>query len=242
MGGETGNGMDSIKAKARRAGLLYFVFSIAAVFGEFFVPALVVPGDAAATARNIGAVELTYRFGILTGLVTNPLFLLVVLSLYDLLKDVDVRHASLMVVLVSVGVTVSLANLVIQSAPLILLSGAGYLSAFTKPQLDALAMGCLRLHANGVTLTTVFWGLWFFPFGILVVKSRFLPRVLGFLLMAAGFAYLTTTITIMILPAYGQVVSQVMVPLYFGELPIVLWLLIKGAKVGEPEALPSAAR
>jgi hypothetical protein len=242
VGEEAGDCMDSMKTKARRAGLLYLVFSIAAVFGEFFVPSLIVSGDATATARNIGAAEFTYRFGILTGLVTNILFLLVVLSLYDLLKDVAVKPARLMVALVAVGVTVSLANLIVRFAPLVLLSGAGYLSAFTKPQLDALAIGCLRLHANGVTFTTVFWGLWLFPFGVLVVKSGFLPRILGFLLMVAGFAYVATSITTLILPAYRQVVSQVMMPLYFGELPIVFWLLIKGANVREPKALPSPVR
>jgi hypothetical protein len=142
-----------------------------AICGEFFFPAFVVTGDATATARNITAGEPAYRIAILTGLVTNVLFLFVVLSLYDLLKDADRKHARLMVILVSVGVALSLANMINKFAPLILLSGADYLSVFAKPQLDALALGFLRLHGNGVAVATVFWGLWLFPFRILVLQS-----------------------------------------------------------------------
>jgi hypothetical protein len=228
--------MNSIKATARRAGVLYLLFSLAAISGEFFFPAFMVPGDATATARNIGAAELTYRIGILSGLVTNVLFIFVVLSLYDLLKDVERNHARLMVLLVSVGVAITLANLINKIAPLILLSGADYLSVFTKPQLDALALGYLKLHSSGVTVATAFWGLWLFPFGILVVKSGFLPRVLGVLLMVAGFAYLISSVTTIVFPAYWHLVSQVMMPLYFGEVPIIFWLLIKGAKIPEHAA------
>ena len=223
--------MNSTKATARQAGVLYFLFAIVAIFGEFFFPAFIVPGDATATARNITSAELTYRIGILTGFATHIIFIFLVVSLYNLLKDIDKRHAMLMVLMVSIGVAIALANLLHRFAPLVLLSGADYLSVFNKPQLDALALGFLRLHSNGVTVTTAFWGLWLFPFGILVIKSGFFPRILGILLMVAGFAYLTSSVTSIVLPAYRQVVSQVMMPLYFGEVPIIFWLLIKGAKL-----------
>ncbi len=223
--------MNSTKAAAHRAGVLYFLFMIVAIYGEFFFPAFMVPGDAAATARNITAAELTYRIGILAGFVTLIIFTFLVVSLYNLLKDVDKRHAMLMVLLVSIGVAIALANLLNKFAPLVLLSGADYLSVFTKPQLDALALGFLRLHSNGVIVATAFWGLWLFPFGLLVIKSDFFPRILGLLLMVAGFAYLTSSVTSIVLPSYRHVVSQVMMPLYFGEVPIIFWLLIKGAKV-----------
>jgi hypothetical protein len=231
--------MNSTKAAARRAGVLYFLFAIVAIIGQFFLPALVVPGDAAATARNIAFGELTFRLGILIGFVTHLIFIFLVVSLYSLLKDVDRRQALLMVLLVSIGVAIALANLLHKFAVLVLLSGADYLSVFTKPQLDALALGFLRLHSNGVTVSTVFWGLWLFPFGILVIKSRFFPRILGILLMVAGFAYLTSSLTSIAAPAYRSIVSQFMMPLYSGEVPIIFWLLIKGAKVPQPEARSS---
>ncbi len=135
----------------------------------------------------------------------------------------------------SIGVALALANLLNEIAPLILLSGADYLSVFTKPQLDALALGFLRLNGSGESVVMAFWGLWLFPFGILVIKSGFFPRILGILLMVAGFAYIISRFTSILLPAYRHVVFQVMMPLSFGEVPIILWLLIKGAKVPLPQ-------
>jgi len=224
--------MNSIKAKARRAGALYLLLAIVGSFNLMYMSgAFIVPDDATATARNITAAELTYRIGILTDFVSLLLFLFLVVSLYNLLKGVDKWHAMLMVLLVSVSVAIGLANLLNKIAPLILLSGADYLSVFTRPQRDALALGFLSLNSNGDTVDTVFWGLWLFPFGILVIKSGFFPRVLGILLMVAGFAYLTSSVTSIVLPAYSHVVSQAMMPLYFGGLPMIFWLLIKGAKV-----------
>ncbi len=223
--------MNSTKRTAHRAGLLYFLFMIMAIFGEFFFPAFVVPGDAAATARKITDAELTYRLGILTGLLTLVIFIFLVVSLHKLLRDVDGNLALLMVLFVSIGVAIALANLLNKFAPLVLLSGANYWSVFTKPQLDALALGFLRFHSSGVAVSTAFWGLWLFPFGILVIRSGFLPRILGILLLVAGSAYVINSITSVALPGYRNVVSRIMMPLYLGEVPIIFWLLIKGARV-----------
>jgi len=115
------------------------------------------------------------------------------------------------------------------------LSGADYLSVFTKPQLDALAMGILSLNSSGNTIDTAFWGLWLFPFGVLVIKSGFFPRVLGIFLMVAGFGLLTSSVTSIVFPAYEHAVSEAVMPLGLGEFPIIFWLLIKGAEVPQPQ-------
>lgn len=137
----------------------------------------------------------------------------------------------LMVLLVTVGVSVAFANMLNKFAPLVLLSGADYVSVFTKPELDALTLGFLRFHSGGAILAMAFWGLWLFPFGVLVIKSGFFPRVLGVLLLVAGLAYMINSVTSLVMPDHGQVVSRIMMPLYFAEVPIIFWLLIKGAKV-----------
>jgi len=223
------------KTIARRAGALYFLFMIVAIYGEFFFPKFMVPGDPTATASKIAAADLTYRIGILIGFGTHVIFIFLVVSLYRLLQDVDKSHAMLMVVLVAIGVAVALGNMLNRFAPLILLDGANYMTAFTKPQLDALALSSLRFRSSGAAVPMAFWGLWLFPFGILVVRSGFLPRILGMLLIVAGFAYLVTSAVSIALPDYRRVVSQYMMPFYFGEVPIIFWLLIKGAKVPQLE-------
>jgi hypothetical protein len=232
--------MNSIKATARQAGVLYLLLGTSA-FNIVYVPAaFIVPGDATATARNITAAELTYRIGILSGLVSSIIFIFLVLSLYNLLKDVDRKHARLMVILGSVGAAIGLANLLNQIAPLILLSGTDFLSVFTKPQLDALALGFLKLRRNGTLIEMAFWGLWLFPFGILVIKSGFFPKLLGVLLIVGCFAYLTVSFTSIVLPAHSQIVSLVALPFYtIGELSMIIWLLVKGANVQPLEARSS---
>lgn len=234
--------MDSIKATAHRVGALYFLFLIVGLVDMFGFSHFIVPGDATATARNIIAAEATYRIGILTDFVTLLIFIFLVVSLYKLLKGVDQWHAMLMVVLVSVGVTIGLANLLNKLTPLILLSGANYLSVFTKPQLDALALSFLNSNNNGNNIAGAFWGLWLFPFGILVIKSGFFPRILGILLMVGGFAYLTTSVTSIVFPAYEHLVSQVAMPFNLGEFAMIFWLLIKGAKVPQPQVGSSHVR
>src|SRR5437773_151550 len=116
--------------------------------------------------------------------------------------------------------------------------GADFLSVFDKPQRDALAMLFLRLHHGGVVANEIFWGLWLFPFGLLVYRSRFLPRVLGVWLIINCFAYLAVSFTGLLWPQYEARVFNSAFPAMLGELAIMLWLLIKGAK---PQPLGAAA-
>jgi hypothetical protein len=132
---------------------------------------------------------------------------------------------------VCVGVAVALANMLNRFAPLQFLSGAEYMAVFTKPQLDALALASLRLRAAAAAVPLAFWGLWLFPFGVLVIKSRFLPRTLGVLLLIAGVGYTVSSAAFIVMPAQRQVVSRFLMPLYFGEVPIIFWLLLRGVKL-----------
>ena len=87
----------------------------------------------------------------------------------------------------------------------------------------------------------IFWGLWLFPFGILVIRSRFIPRFLGYLLFLAALGYLASSLTFLLLPAYGPVVDTFATKLTLCELPIILWLLIWGAKDQHYQAPDPAA-
>ena len=223
--------MNSTKKRARVAGLLYVLMSIPAGFSLLYVPSvLIVPGDATATANKIQASELLFRIGIVGELIGATGFIFVALALYRLFKGVDKTQASLMVTLFVVSVPISFLNVLNQIAALTLLSGASFLSVFDPRQLNALVMVFLSLHNHGILLAQVFWGLWLVPFGVLVFRSGFLPRILGVLLIIACFGYLAGSFAHILLPVYGQIVSRFAMVLTLGELPIMLWLLIKGAK------------
>jgi hypothetical protein len=224
-------GMNSTKKAARVAGLLYLLASIPGAFCLIYVPShFIVSGDAAATASKIVASEFVFRLGIVSELASFTGFIFVVRALYRLLCGVNKAHASLMVTLMLVSIPISLLNVLNEIAALTLIRGAGFLSAFDKPQQDALAMMFLELHFQGFMVAQVFWGLWLIPFGVLVFKSGFLPRILGVLLIIACFGYLANSLVAFGVLPFADLVSRVVGRLTICELPIILWLLIIGAK------------
>lgn len=233
--------MNSTKKQARIAGLWYLLLGITAPIGLLYVPGkLIVAGDAAATAEHLRTSGWLLRIGIGSELFHQAVCIFLVLALYRLFKAVNEQHASLMVILGAlVSVPIMFLNVLNEIAALILVSGANFLSVFEKPQLDALAYLFLRLHSQGIIVASIFWGLWLFPFGILIIRSGFIPRVLGYLLFIAGSAYLASSFTSLILPLYRHLVDQVALILELGELPIMFWLLIWGAKVRPLHKQPS---
>jgi hypothetical protein len=227
-------GADPTRKTARAAGLWYLLVAVTGAFGITIVPlTLVVRGDATATADRIRSSESLLRLGIASELIASVSFIFLVLALHRLFKGVNRERASLMVTLVLISVPISFLNVLSSIAALVLVSGPDYLSAvFDGRQLDALAMLFLGLHSQGnVVVAAIFWGLWLLPLGALVIGSGFAPRALGVLLILAGLAYPAVSFTALLLPQYGQLVSLVALPFEAaGELPMIAWLLITGAR------------
>jgi hypothetical protein len=121
---------------------------------------------------------------------------------------------------------------------LMVVRGTDFLSVFDKPQRDALAMLFLNLREHQNTAAEILWGLWLFPLAMLVYRSRFLPRFLGVWLVINGFAYVILSFTGLLLPRYQDKVFTYSQPALFGEIAIMLWLVIKGAR---PPAMDVAA-
>lgn len=223
--------MTSTKNPGRVAGFVYMLL-LAAPLRLIYIPTkLFVTGNATATAGNIAAHESLFRLGIVSDLFTGTMAIFVVLTFYRLLKGVDQLHAVLMVILGGLMVTpIYFLNVLNDAAALMLVRGAEFLSVFEKPQRDALAMLFLRLHHQGVLANEIFWGLWLFPLGILVFRSRFLPRFLGVWLIINGFAYVILSLTGFLSPDHEDVVSKIAFPAQLGEPALMLWLVIKGGK------------
>jgi Domain of unknown function (DUF4386) len=217
---------------ARIAGAIYLSMIITGPFSLIYVPSkLIVRGNAAATADNILAHETMFRLSILADLVGQVIFICLAIALYRLLSGVNKIWAALMVALVLVSAAVGFVNTLNDIAALILFRGADFLAVFDKPQRDALGMLFIRLHSQGILIDEMFWGLWLFPFGLLVYRSGFLPRFIGVWLMINCFGYVVLSVTALFFPAYYEAAFKMAQPVLFGELAIMLWLLIKGAKV-----------
>lgn len=227
---------------ARVAGAVYLSLSLTAPFSLLYVTGrLIVRGDAAITANNVLAHEMLFRLGVAADLLTSVIFICVGVALYRLLGGVNRDWGRLMISLVMVSSAVGFLNALNNLAALTLFRGADFLGAFEKPQRDALGMLFVRLHAEGVFGNEMLWGLWLFPFGLLVFRSGFLPRALGVWLILNCFAYLALSLTALLFPLYNDVAFRIATPVLFGEVAIQLWLLIKGAKVPPPAVVAASA-
>jgi Domain of unknown function (DUF4386) len=228
----------TVKA-ARVAGAIYLSLVLIGPFALIYVPSkLIVRGDATATAANIVAHEMLFRFGIVADLIATVIFICLGIALYRLLSGVNKTQGWLMVSFVLVSAAIAFMNSVNSLAALILFKGADFLSTFSKVQLESLGMLFIRLHGQGIAVNEIFWGLWLLPFGILVYQSRFLPRILGAWLVLNCFAYVAISLTSLLAPQYNDLVGRITFPILFGEMAIMLWLLIMGANV---KRLPAAA-
>ena len=225
--------MDSNKKTARIAGLLYLTVVLTGIFHLMYVPSrLIVWDNASVTFNNILESESLFRLGIVAGIVCYTTFLILPFVLYKLLHQVHKTIAIGMVILAVISVPISLINLLNKVNVLTLIGKAQYLQAIGTDELQAQVLLYLDFYNNGMKIASLFWGLWLLPFGYLVFKSGFLPKLLGIFLMAGCFGYLTNFIGGFLIPNYGDlgISRMISLPASIGEIGICLWLLIIGVR------------
>ena len=223
--------MNSMSRNARISGILYLAIILLGPIRLLFIPnALIVSGNGAETVHNIATHEALFRFGIYADILIGAIEGVLVFSLYRLLGAVNRTWAVLMLVWGLADVPPYILNTLNDFGALTSATGASFLTAFDQPQREAITMLFLKIHQYGIIVNEVFWGLWLIPFGLLVYKSGILPRLLGVWLIVNGFAYVSQNITGVVFPQFLDLAETVSVPLQFGEIAIMLWLIIMGAK------------
>jgi len=233
--------MNSSKKTARMAGFLYLAHFVTFFLAENGVhPTAVGSTDVAATAHNIVASEWLFRIGFVSFLLTAVFFLLSAWALYVLLKPVNKDLALLFVLLNLGGVAIWFMSQLGEFAALLVLSGAEYLQVFQADQLQALAMLFLNLFQNGFMIAQLLLNLWLFPLGYLVLKSSFLPRILGILLIIDGFAMLTWFFQFFFFPGYEVISTLCLAEGFIAEGALCLWLIIKGVKDQKPALIAAS--
>ena len=226
----------------RVAGLWYLLLVVIGPLRLIYIPSkLFVDGNATATVSNIAAHQWLFRVGIVGDLVCGVILIFLVMAFYRLFKGVD-QHLAMLVVIFG-GVMPALiifVGVVSDAAALMVARGGDFLSAFDKPQRDALAMLFLRLRDHQNTAAEILWGVWLLPLAVLVYRSRFLPRFLGVWLALGGLAYVILSLTGELVPQYQDKVFTYAQPAFFGELALMLWLVIRGARppADTPGSLP----
>lgn len=203
---------------AKVAGAVYLLYFVAAIMGSVIIPA---------SPSGIVAHEAQFRVGFATNLVAIGLYVAVTALLYNLFKDVDRRVARLAAFLSLVGCTIQAVASVFQMVPLINVAGATHSSAFRATQLEALAQTFLDLNAQANQIAILLFGAFDVAIGYLIVRSTFLPRGLGLLMLAAGAGWLTFLAP----PLVRDMRTPIEVLGFLAELSLMLWLLVRGVNV-----------
>jgi hypothetical protein len=221
----------SPRFKAGLAGFFWLMTIITGVFAMLAAGSLVVFGDAAATAKNLLANETQFRTGISADLVATVCYVAATVLVYELLKAVNGTVSLLAAFFSLLGCAMGALGVVLRIAPLVVLGNSQYLNVFAAEQQQAVAYLFLRLYGQSSSVSFVFFGLHCFLIGCLILRSTFLPRLIGVLMVCAGIGWLTQGFTNLLSPALGHSIANfMMLPGFLGEASLTLWLLFMGVK------------
>jgi hypothetical protein len=213
---------------ARMTGVLYLLVILAGVLSEIIVQNfIIVPGDIAATVNHITAYEWLFRLGFVISLTRFVVSILMVLGLYKLLRPVSKDWSLVMVAFALVSISIGMVSLLFQYAAPLLLSSSGYATLFAADQWHAQVQFFINMQMLGDKASQIL-ALWLLPLGYLIVKSGFLPKILGILMVMAGLGYVTDFLLFFLLPNLHWQVAGLA---FLAELPFPLWLLVKGVDV-----------
>ena len=217
---------------ARVAGFIYLFAMALGIFSQVFVLGrILVPGDAAATANNLLASEGLFRLGIAIDVITFVSDVVIAWALYELLKSVDQALALLGAFLRIADGAILAVTTFNGLITLHLLSGVAYLHAFDASQLQSLARLFVSARGVGFDVGFVFLGLGSTVFAYLLYKSRYVPRALAGWGIFASLALAIGSLAVILFPWFAANASMIyMVPMFFYEVPLGVWFLIKGVR------------
>src|SRR6266545_2927680 len=226
-----------MERQARIAGLCYLMVIAGGLFAEGLVlGSLVVPGDAAATARAVAADEALWRWGVAVHLLYLIPAVLVNVIVCGLFKPVGPTLARLALVFSLAGVTVEAASLLQLYVPLAMVE-EGALAALGQGQRQAVSYLAISLYSTGFGFALLFFAGFCVLVGVLILRSLLVPGVLGAMMIVAGICYVVNTLALILSPALSdRLVPGILLPILLAELSLALWLVVKGVKVEAPEA------
>ena len=217
--------MNSTKKNARIAGLMFLLMVVSGLFAELFFRQKLFTADAAETTNRILENTLLFRAGILSDIVMSLSYLLTALVLYQLLRTVDENKARLMVLFAAAGCVILLVNVMNEYMPLIYANTTA--GALTAPQLSELSRLSFSAYNNGYMIGQVFFALWVLPLGQLVCRSKFIPKVFGYLFLVEAVCGLLSVVAHFLLGS--ETISTILLlPGTVAEFAFLLWLLIRG--------------
>jgi hypothetical protein len=226
--------MNSIQNTGRLAGIFWLLATVAGGASLIYLrSSVLLPADAAATATSISGAELGFRASVVSGLVSQVFWFLLGLTLFQLFRDVNRWLATALLAAAMLTVGIAVVNTLNQFGALFILSRPEFLQVFSPEQQNAIALYLLRLaNSTGQALVELFWVPFYLSFGLLVLRSGYLPRVFGILLALMGIGFGLNILQKFLFPQfYPAVFTQLaMLGGAVGGISTILWLLIRGAK------------
>lgn len=224
-----------IQRLARATGLLYLALAVLGMFSAMVLESLVVPGDAQATADSILGARWLFGSSLVTWLAVVVADVAIAVTFYLLLRPVSHTRSLLAAAFRLVYAAVLAAVLLNLFEAFGLLTGAQGAAGLGEQQRQAMALAALDTFSAGFLLALVLFGVHLLMLGSLLYRSRYVPRVLGVLLVAAGVGYIADSLAGLLLADHGGLVSAVLlVPAVLGELGLTAWLLLRGVRVPRP--------
>jgi hypothetical protein len=224
----------SVQSYARVTGVLLALSMVFGFLGEWYIPGRFMSQDAAATAQKIVSEMLLYRFGFAAYLVEAICDIALSLLFYVLLRPVNKPTALAAAFFGLVSTALYAVAEIFYFAPTLLLGGASYMQAFSTEQVNALTMLSLRLFSRIGMMFLSLYGIATILRGYLIIRSGYLPKFVGALLMVGGIGFVAKNVTTVLAPAYS---SNVLIAAMFpAGLVLTLWMLVKGVDVAKWEA------
>jgi hypothetical protein len=216
--------MNALIRTARTTGLLYLGVALGGLLGFLTIrPRLFVPGDPAATLANLVEHQSLARAGVVAELFLVLTQALVAVWFYKLFRTADSVAAA--------GIAVfGLVNAVA------VLISAALLGTAVGVALDPIGDGAATVQllylisGNVWNVAALFFGLWLVPMGLCVLRSGWMPRALGWILIAGGFAYVLSAFVRYLVPGAAGVADALAFPASIGEFWMVGYLLIRGVR------------
>ncbi|MFN2138825.1 MAG: DUF4386 domain-containing protein [Candidatus Promineifilaceae bacterium] len=237
MNSTTGTSLGAVKNTARLAGLLYLAHFVAFFLADNGVHYTAVgPLDGAVTANNMMASEWQFRAGYVSFILAALFFLLAAWALYVVMKPVNRDLALLFLLLNLAGVVVQCASLFFEWGAQVSLSDAAFLGVFSQGQRESLAVLFLTVYKTGFMIAQIFLALWVLPLGYLIIKSGFLPRILGIFLLIDCLVLLIWVFQFFLFYPGNETLGAACLAISFiTEAALCLWLLMKGVDVEQWE-------
>jgi hypothetical protein len=216
----------SVTTYTRTAGILLVLSIVGGFLGEMYVPSLFITGDAATTAAQLRQNDMLFRLGFAAYLVEAFSDVVLTWLFYVLLRPVHRDLALLAAFFGLISTTLfAVTKMFYFSAPMFL-KGSRYLAAFPPDQLDALASLFLSLYAGLSGLFMLFYGSAWIIRGWLTIRSTYLPRWLGAIMVAAGIGFVLKNLTKVLAPAYSS--DLLLAPMFLNAVALAIWMLAKG--------------